>query len=151
MNITQQNIDNFFKESKIAVAGVSRDPKKFGHLIFKKLVEINKVVAPVHPQAQEIEGIQCFSSVEQLPDDIQSLLIVTPKSQTNAVFKQALNKGISNIWIQQQSETPETFDIAAGSDKNIIMKKCAFMFADPVKGVHKFHKAIVKLFGKLPK
>lgn len=151
MKATKKNIEDFFKEKKIAVAGVSRNPKKFGYQIFKELMLKNHEVFPVNPNAQEIDGIPCYSSVDALPSDIQSLLIVTPKAQTDRILLEAIKKGITNIWVQQMSETPESFKIASQHKNNIILKKCAFMFADPVKGIHKFHRTIMKFFGKLPK
>lgn len=151
MKATKKNIEDFFNEKKIAVAGASRNPKKFGNQIFKELKLKHHDVYPVNPNADEIDGIPCFPSVEALPSDVQSLLIVTPKSQTNQILLEALKKGISNIWVQQMSETPETFSIAEQHKNNIILKKCAFMFSDPVKGMHKFHRTIMQLFGRLPK
>jgi hypothetical protein len=34
--------------------------------------------------------------------------------------------------------------------KNLVFNKCIFMFASPVKGIHKFHRVLARLFGKVP-
>jgi hypothetical protein len=49
------------------------------------------------------------------------------------------------------SEAKNTIKIAEEYQKEIIHRKCIFMFAEPVKGVHKFHRFIMKLFGMFPK
>ena len=66
------------------------------------------------------------------------------------VLQKAINKGIKNIWVQQYSNTENTLKIAEEYNKEIIHKKCIFMFAKPVAGIHKFHKMLMKVFGKLP-
>ncbi len=81
---------------------------------------------------------------------MKSLLIVTPKNQTDNVLRQAIHKGIKYIWVQQMSETRETVSLAQEYDREIIHKKCIFMFAEPVVGVHKIHRFLAGLFGRLP-
>jgi heterodisulfide reductase subunit B len=49
------------------------------------------------------------------------------------------------------SETEETLKIAQENDTEIIHHKCIFMFAEPVSGLHKFHRTINKIIGKMPK
>lgn len=151
MNVTKKEIENFLEPRKLAIAGVSRNNKKFGYAIFKNLLDKGYDVLPVNPNAQLIDGINCFKTVSELPADITSLLIVTPKAQTDSILREAINKGIKNIWVQQMSETEQTIKIAEEYEVEIIHNKCIFMFSEPVSGVHKFHRTILKLFGSLPK
>jgi predicted CoA-binding protein len=106
---------------------------------------------PIHPEAEMIHNTKCFKSVAELPSDIDSLLIMTPKSATDDIMKEAFKKGIRNIWVQQMSETQETLKIAEREKKEIITGKCIYMFTQPVSGLHKFHRSISKIFGLLPK
>jgi predicted CoA-binding protein len=151
MKTSKKDIDRFFEPKKLAIAGVSRNKKKFGNNVFMELRNKGYDVIPINPTAKEIDGVKCYSNVNELPPDIKSLLILTPKDQTDMVLREALNKGITNIWVQQMSETDETIKLAEEYQVDIINKKCIFMFAEPVVGVHKFHRAIVKFFGRLPK
>ena len=151
MKVTKKAIENFFEPRKMAIAGVSRNPKKFGHVLFKELSEKGIEILPINPKTEEINGVKCYKSVAELPADIKSILIVTPKEETDAILREAINKGIPNIWVQQMSETEETMKIAEEYQVEIIYKKCAFMFAEPIKSFHKFHRTLVKLFGGMPK
>jgi len=151
MNIKKQQIESFFKAEKIAIAGVSRSSKKFGYQVFHELKLKKYPVIPLNPNADTIDGEVCYKKISDLPSGTESLLILTPKHETDAVLKEAIGKGIKNIWIQQMSETPDSMKIAAEAQKEIIAGKCVFMFAEPVQSIHKFHRAIVKLFGGLPK
>ena len=151
MKVTKQLIDNFYKEKKIAIAGVSRNPKKFGYQVFNELNKKGYEIFPINPKANTIENIACYADVESLPTQVNSLLILTPKDQTDDILRSALNKGIKNIWVQQMSETADTIRIAEEYEKEIIHHKCIFMFSEPVIGFHKFHRTLVKIFGQMPK
>lgn len=151
MKTGKKEIEEFLQPRRLAVAGVSRNNKKFGSVIFKELSDKGYDVLPINPNTDKINGKHCYKGISELPADITSLLIVTPKTQTNNVLREAINKGIKNIWVQQFSETEQTIKIAEEYQKEIIHDRCIFMFAEPVAGVHKFHRAILKLFGALPK
>ena len=49
MKATKASIDTFLSTHKIAIAGVSRDPKKFGYLVFQQLKEKGFEVYPINP------------------------------------------------------------------------------------------------------
>jgi predicted CoA-binding protein len=148
---TLNEIQNFLEPRKMAMAGVSRDPKKFGGAIFKELREKGFELYPVNPNADEIQGVKCYRSVDELPDDVTRLFIVTPKHESTAVAEAAVKKGIKMVWIQQKSDTPEAVKTIEDAGIPLIYKKCVMMFADPVKSIHGFHRFLVKTFGGYPK
>ncbi len=149
--ITQAQIQSFFNEKSIAISGVSRNPKKFGSMAFKTLAEQQKyTLLPINPNADQLFDTTCYKSISSLPSDVNAIVLLAPKSQTTAAVREAMAKGIKNIWIQQTTETPETIELSKTEGFNIIYGKCIMMFANP-KGFHKFHRSIMKLFGKLPK
>ena len=149
--ISKAQIDQFFENNSFAIAGVSRNPKKFGYQVFRDLRKKGFDIIPINPSATEIDGVNCYSTVEELPKNVDSLLILTPKSHTDAILRQAIQKGIKNIWVQQMSDTQETLRIAEEYNKEIIHGKCIFMFSEPVGSIHKFHRTVTKIFGGLPK
>jgi hypothetical protein len=149
--ITQKDIEKFLEPKKIAIAGVSRDPKKFGHQVYNELRKRSYEVYPVNPQTAELAGEKCFRSVSELPSGVDRLLILTPKNETDTVLREAIKKGITQVWVQQMSETKDTLKIAEENHVELISKKCIFMFADPITSVHKFHRTLMKWFGRLPK
>ena len=151
MKTDKQKIEDFLKSKKIALAGVSRNKKKFGYISFKSLVEKGYNILPINPNANEIDDKKCFKSISDLPSDVESVLIMTPQHNTDEVLKEAIKKGIKNIWVQQMSNTKNTIGIAEEYQKEIVIGKCIFMFAEPISGIHKFHRTLVKIFGGLPK
>jgi len=151
MKVSKEMIKSFLSAPSIAIAGVSRDPKKFGYAVLKELKQKGLNVIPVNPEADLILDTPCYRDIRTLPDSIGHLLIVTPKSATLGVLKEAEQKGIRNIWIQQHSDTPEALEFARNSNMNLIHGKCILMFSEPVVSLHKFHRNILKFFGRLPK
>jgi hypothetical protein len=149
--VSKKDIRDFLEPKKLAIAGVSRNPKKFGRAVFDGLKKIGYTVFPVNPNTADIDGEKCYASVKDLPDEVRHLIIVTPKKDTDSVLREAIGRGITHVWVQQMSETRETPRIAKESHVELITNKCIFMFADPVKGIHKFHRTIVGIFGMLPK
>lgn len=146
---TKIQIEQFLAAKTIAMAGVSRNPKKFGYDTFTDLRKKGLNLIPVNPNAEEIGGIKAYKSINDLPEGIESLVVMTPKQETANVVMQAREKGIKNIWIQQMSETPEAIKALEGSGTNLITNQCIRMYQNP-SGIHKFHFSLKKFFGRLP-
>jgi hypothetical protein len=121
---TMKQIEEFLASGPVAIAGVSRNPKKFGYIAFKELREKGLEVIPVNPNTDEIGGTRAYRSVADLPANVNSLLVLTAKPDTAPVVRLAREKGIKNIWIQQMSDTPEAIMELAGTDINVIYKQC---------------------------
>ncbi|HPE76390.1 MAG TPA: CoA-binding protein [Draconibacterium sp.] len=149
--VTLNEIQKFLEPRKMAIAGASRNMKKFGGVVFKELKEKGFELYPVNPNAAEIQGVKCCKSVEELPSDVENLLIITSSEETTSVARAAIEKGIKMIWIQQKSETPEAVKTITDAGITLIHNKCILMFASPVKGFHGFHRFLTKTFGAYPK
>ena len=147
----KQSIQEFLAPKKIAIAGVSGNKKKFGYAIFKELREKGFDICPINPKLKELDGVKVYKSVLDIPDEYEKLFIVTPKLETDAIIKQASEKSLKHIWVQQTSNTKETETIAKDLNIDLIHKECIFMFLEPVKGPHAFHRFFRKLFGRMPK
>ena len=145
-----QEINDFLAPKRMAIAGASRKPGKFGAVVFKELRQKGFELFPVHPVAEEIQGTACYKSVAELPDSVDLLYIVTPKSATFPVVQDAVNRGFRKIWIQQSSETAESLELALKHQIPVISGRCILMFADPVNSVHRVHRWFSKVFGSYP-
>ena len=144
-------INAFLGPKKLAIAGVSRNPKKFGRHVYEHLKTNGYELFPVNPNAEDINGDKVYQKLSELPEGVDKLFVVTPKSQTTAIVREAVEAGIKDIWVQQQSETDEVMEMVDKNDVNLISKECIFKFAEPVKGIHGFHRFLSKAFGKYPR
>ena len=149
---TLDDIYTFFdKQKSIAVAGVSQNPKKFGRIVYDDLKKKGYKLIPINPHSNKIGDDECIKSITELSKDVDRLIIITPKNKTDVLLYEASLKEIKYVWIQQMSQTKESITIAKQLNLNVIINQCVFMFAEPVQGIHKFHKGIKRLFGGLPK
>ena len=145
-----KQIESFVATSPVAMAGVSRDPKKFGYAAFKELRQKGMDLIPVNPFAGEIYGMKSYKDLASLPPDVKGLIIMTKKNVTASVVREAKEKGIKQIWIQQHAESKEALKELEGTDINYVTGECILMHYNP-NGVHKFHKGLRKFFGLFPK
>jgi hypothetical protein len=149
MNL-RETIDLFLHEKKLAIAGVSHNPKKFGYILFKTAKEKGFFVTPVNPKGGTIDGITCLESVSMLGNDIHNLLIATHKRDTKKVMEEAIARGIRNIWIQNGCESEDAINMARENNINLVSHICFLMYAWP-KGIHKFHQTLSRWVGKYVK
>ena len=145
-----EKINQFIESQPIALVGVSRNPKKFGYAAFKELKEKGMKIVPVNPEADEIMGEKSYRSVSALPSDIKGIIILTKKDKTAAVVREAISKGIKEIWIQQMADSKEALTELKDSDINYITGECILMYYKP-HSIHKFHEGFMKFFRLYPK
>jgi hypothetical protein len=107
-------------------------------------------IIPVNPNAEEIMGDKCYPNVKMLPPEVNSIIVFTKKAETASVIRDAKEKGITQIWIQQMADTKEAIDELQGSGINYITGECILMHYKP-HSIHKFHAGLKKLFGRFPK
>lgn len=149
--ISKKQIDHFLDCKTMAIAGASRNEKSFSAQVAKQLIKRGYDLWYINPQfeSQEAEK-QRVQSVDKLPGNVSRLLILTPKAQTESVVRQAIDKGIKSLWIQQQSETLGALQLAEQNNLDTVHHQCIFMFTEP-EGIHKFHHRVKAFFGTLPK
>jgi predicted CoA-binding protein len=145
-----KQITEFIESQPIAMAGVSRNPKKFGYAAFKELKEKGMNILPVNPLAETILGVKSYPSLKDLPSDVKGVIVMTGKMTAASVVREALDAGIKQIWIQQMSDSPEANELLKSSGINYITGECILMHYKP-GSIHKFHRAINRFFGRFPK
>lgn len=148
--VTLRQIEEFLGSEPIAMAGVSRNPRKFGFVAFRELKEKGMNIIPVNPFAEEIHGSKVYPDIKSLPDEVKGLIIMTGKDKTASVIKEAKQKGIKQIWIQQMADSKEALSELEDSGINYIARECILMHYKP-HGIHKFHAALRKFFRTFPR
>lgn len=123
MNQTEK-IEQFFKTEKIAVVGASRNPRKYGNIIYRRLKEKGYHAIPINPFADEIDGDKCTSSIAELNPQDTALVLVTHQKDTDKITEQAIELGFTQIWVQTDCDTEKTPIVAQNKSLNVIYKYC---------------------------
>lgn len=148
--VALKQIEEFLGSQPVAMAGVSRNPKKFGYAAFKELKEKGMNIIPVNPNATEIHGSKAYNDIKSLPEEVKGLIIMTSKDKTAGVVREARDKGIRQIWIQQMADSKEALKELEGSGINYITGECILMHYKP-HSIHKFHAGLLKFFRRFPR
>ena len=68
----------FLASRRVAVTGVSREPKGHGsNAVYKRLRDRGYDVFAVNPNADEVEGDVCYHDLRSIPDGVEAVVIAT--------------------------------------------------------------------------
>lgn len=116
----KERIKIFLASPVIGVVGASSNRDKFGNKVLRCYLENKRRVVPVHPQQKEIEGLRCVASVAALPDEVDSISVVTPPQITEQVVEMAAARGIRNIWMQPGAQSAAAIRFCQEQGINLI-------------------------------
>ena len=150
LSVTSDLVRDFVAQKRLALAGASRSGKKFGNVILRELKERGYDVVPVHPEAAELEGLTCARSLAALPGRVEGLVVVTPPLEAVRLVGEAAAAGIRRVWLQQGAGSDEAARIARERGVSLVHGHCLLMFLPGVRGLHRFHRGLWRLLGKLP-
>jgi uncharacterized protein len=74
---SRASIDRFLQSERVAVVGVSRNPKEFANAVYREFRDRGYEVLPVNPNTDEVEGVRCYRTIAELPD-VDGALIMVP-------------------------------------------------------------------------
>lgn len=94
-------LDRIFSPQRIALIGVTPNPKSVGGKVLSNLVGggFRGVVYPVNATSEAVLGIQCYPDVESLPKTPDLAIICTPADRVPQTVKQCGENGILGIII----------------------------------------------------
>ena len=141
------NHEMFWENNSFAVVGHAAK-KNFPHLTYRGLKKLRKVVFPVDPSADEIEGDRAYADLEALPEKVDALVLEVPREETRDWIARAAEVGIKDVWIHMQRDTPEALALAKENGMNTRSGTCAVMYLTPGLTYHSIHKWIMKLADK---
>jgi predicted CoA-binding protein len=116
----QATIDEFLSGQVYAVAGASRDRRKYGNKVLRCYLQKDLIAWPVHPSEEEVEGVPCTPDLASLPEPVHGLSIVTPPEVTEELVVEAAVAGIKHIWIQPGAESHAAISKAKDLGLNVI-------------------------------
>ncbi|PYT09103.1 MAG: GNAT family N-acetyltransferase, partial [Acidobacteria bacterium] len=88
-------LDAIFRPRSVAVIGASRQKATIGREVIHNLLdfEFNGKVFPVNPKAPVIHSMKCYSSVLDIPDEVDLAVIVVPRQTVLRVVEECRRKG----------------------------------------------------------
>ncbi|MDR1989743.1 MAG: CoA-binding protein [Acidobacteriaceae bacterium] len=96
----------------VAVIGASNDRRKFGNRAVRGYVAEGYTVIPIHPHAQEIEGLKAYPSVADVPGPIDVASLYVPPGIGLQLIDEIARKQIPEVWFNPGSESEALIDRA---------------------------------------
>lgn len=103
-----------------AVVGVSRDPAKYGHMVYATLKDIGYVVYPINPAMDMIGDDVVYPRLETLPETPDCVVTVVPPNVTEQVARTAGRMGVRYLWMQPGSESEAAVNTAHAAGLRIV-------------------------------
>ena len=147
-------IQEFLSLRRIALVGLSRDPKDFSRYVFREMCARSYDMVPVNPAASEMEGRRCFAHVQEIDPPVDGALLMTPSHATEQAVRDCADAGIRHIWMHrgggQGSVSPGAVDFCRNQDIQLVEGHCPLMFLAHTPFFHHIHGFILKLTGGYP-
>ena len=96
-----KKLDSIFKPKRIALIGVSNEPKSVGGITLKNLISggYNGVVYPVNPKREAVFGIPCYPDIKSLPKTPDLAVIMTSAQFVPQIIDDCGEAGVHGVII----------------------------------------------------
>jgi len=152
--VTLEIIEDFLAQKRIAMVGISRQPKDFSAMLFEELCRRGYDVVPVNPGASEVLGRPCFARVQDIHPPVDGVLLMTSPAVTEAVVEDCAAAGVCRVWMYsaggQGAVNAKAVEFCGAHGIQVVPGECPFMFF-PHNGFHLIHGFVRKITGSYPR
>ena len=149
-----RTVEEFKTLQRIVVVGVSRTKKDAANLIYLKLRDSGYQVFAVNPNADIVEGDQCYPDLSSIPTNVEGVVLVTRPEISRQYADECVNLNIPYVWMHKSfmasSISEEAINICKRNKIKAIAGGCPMMFYEPVDFGHKCMRWILKISGGFP-
>ncbi len=146
----------FLTNQRVAVTGVSRNPKQHGaNVVYRRLRGRGYQVFPVNPNAETVEGDTAYHDLGSIPGGVDAVVIATNPEAAEDTMHECVDLGIQHVWMHRSYGGGSVSRVAADYGRQhgitVIDGGCPLMF-NPVADVgHKAMRVIFTLNGNVPR
>ena len=120
-------IKEFIEQRVWAVVGVSTDPAKFGHKVFRNLRQAGYTVYGVNPHGGLLEGQRLYRCLDDLPEKPAVVDTVVPPKVTEQIVQECARLGITRVWMQPGSDSTDAIQFCQGHGIQVVHHACAMV------------------------
>ncbi len=145
----RNDIEDFLKQKRLALVGVSRNERDFTRTLFREFVHRGYDAVPVNPACEAIDGRPCFHRVQDVTPPLDGALLLTPPAGTEPAAMDCAAAGVPRIWMYRAVGKGAVSARAVGFCKSrglrVIAGYCPYMFWKDAAFFHRLHGFLVKL------
>ena len=144
----------FLAKKRVAVTGVSRQPKTHGsNSVYKRLRERGYEVFAVNPNAQQVEGDPSYPDLRSIPGGVEAVVIGTRPERAEDTMRECAELGIKHAWMHRGPGAGSVSAAATGYGRQrgitVIDGGCPLMFGPTADFGHKIMRLMYA--GHVPK
>jgi uncharacterized protein len=149
-----ETIHDFLAQKRIAMVGVSREPKDFSVVLFEEFCRRGYDIVPVNPNAIAIMGRRCFSRLQEIRPPVDAAILMTSPAVTDTVVRECAEVGIRRVWMYgagvQGAVSAEAVEFCRAQGIEVIPGHCPYMFWKDAHLGHRLHGFVWKIAGRYP-
>ncbi|HEY7561042.1 MAG TPA: CoA-binding protein [Gaiellaceae bacterium] len=154
MQTIAEAASEFLAHKRVAVTGVSRQPKSHGsNTVYKRLRDRGYDVFAVNPNAGEVEGDRAYKDLRSIPGGVDAVVIGTRPERAEATMRECADLGIEHVWMHWGAGGSSVSDAATDYGRlhgiTVIDGGCPLMFGPTADLGHKVIRRV--LAGHVPK
>ena len=104
---------NFMNSPTVAIIGASADRRKYGNKSVRAHVQQGYDVYPVNPKGGQIEGLEVYRSLSEVPvEQLDRVSLYVPPETGLQLLDEIAAKGCRELWLNPGSESEELIERA---------------------------------------
>ena len=117
------------KYKKIAMVGVSNDPKKASTIVMKYMQKYGFKVYPVNPKAKgkKILGEEVFEKITDIKDQVDIVDVFRPSREALSIAEDTIKIGAKVLWLQLGIKNNEAKQLVESKNIQYVENKCTKM------------------------
>jgi predicted CoA-binding protein len=156
MRTIKEAATDFLGKERIAVTGVSRQPKSHGsNVVYQRLRERGYKVFAVNPNADRVEGDVSYLNLKSIPGGVDAVVIGTSPEHASETMQECDELGIKQVWMHRAfgggSVSNDATEWGRSHDIEVIDGGCPCMFEPTADPTHKAMRALFTMTGKVPR
>ena len=152
----KQAASQFLANKRIAVTGVSRNPKGHGaNVVYQRLRDRGYTVFAINPNADQVEGDRCYKDLKSVPGGVEAVVIGTRPELAEATMRECADLGIKSVWMHRLYGAGSVSEAATAYGRQlgitVIDGGCPLMFNPTADPGHKVLRFWATRTGKAPR
>jgi predicted CoA-binding protein len=148
MGETRELIEELLRQKRIAVVGVSRNPRHFSSGLLRELRQRGYEAVPVNPNVAEIDGLRCFARAQDITPPVEGAFLLTTPQVSEQVLRDCAEAGIRLVWMLRAS--PAAMDFCRSKGIRAVAGYCPYLFLPGAAWFHRLHGFFMKIGGRYP-
>ncbi|HVP55468.1 MAG TPA: CoA-binding protein [Candidatus Eisenbacteria bacterium] len=147
-------IKDFLAQKRIAVVGVSHDPKDLSRALLRTFRERGYDAVAVNPKLSSVDDAPCFPRLTDIAPPVDAVLVMTAPAVTDQVVQECAALHIPRVWMYRGggkgAVSPQAVEFCLDHGIAVVPGECPYMFLQGESWFHRLHGFIRKISGAYP-